>query len=271
MAAEDTVVMPDSLEGSADESDSADQTQETRVEEKSKGTDDEKATAAKSDADDAGKETDKTGKRIADTDKALKEKQRELHDLSMQIAAKKAVQEQLERERAESGKNGDGNDNPFAFLDDEERDADLDATPGKAVRRMLKDYTSKVVSLLQDRDSFLLKKVQETVDEATSPERAELRETIFELSGKKWFSALPKDAQVAAAKEWREVKASHSDHVRPHNASPGGTGRRTPSQKLTAKEEREAEAAAIARAVWGDKQDPDEDLYMFGKPKTEKQ
>jgi len=258
--ADDTVLMPDSLQDSPAPTggESVEQPQAT-VE----------ATASPTYSPEQGNQDegdDKTAKRISDTDAALKAKQRELHEITVQLAAQKAVQEALQRERDGGKKDGAEESNPFGYLDDEDKDAEVDLQPGKGVRSILKDHTATMFKVLESRDSHLLGKVQAMLDEALNPERAELKDTIAELSQKPWFSALPKDQQLAAAKEWKSLRSAKTETIDPHKSSPGGTGRRVTTGAKTADEQREEAARAKARAIFGAQKEGDEDLYLMGKP-----
>jgi hypothetical protein len=258
--ADDTVLMPDSLQGSPAGGESAAQTRAT-VTETAPDTDSPDETGNQ---DDAG---DKTAKRISDTDAALKLKQRELHEITMQLAAQKAVQEAMQRERGDGKKkDAEAEGDPFAYLDAEDGDAEVDAQPGRGVRSVLKNHTATMFKVLESRDAHLIKTMRAMLEESTNPERVELKDTLAELSQKPWFAALPKDQQLAAAKEWKSIQSGKTETIAPHTSSPGGTGRRVSASGKTASEMREEEAKAKARAIFGAQKDGDEDLYLMGKP-----
>jgi len=179
-------------------------------------------------------------KRVADRRAYLEQSQKELTQTRQELAALKAVREELARQK-EPDK---GAEDPFAGIFSENLSEEVSEDPGVMVGVLQKTLQS-IGNLLQQRDtalsSTLESKVQQLIEQATSPEAALLKDTP--LKGQAWFDSLSHPAKVEAAKAFAN---SSGKPLKPPATSPAGTRRGATDDSTPDKRKAAAEASAAA-------------------------
>lgn len=186
-------------------------------------------------------------KRLADTEAALKDRQREFFEFAKTSGATEAQLKQLMAAKAKEQEQDP--------LDDPKVDEQLSTDP-LFVKKLIRDRESALkrefAQLLQDRDAYFLdreNRVREMVMES-SPNMARYKAARDELKKQSWFGALSHDDQQAAVKAFAASKPTSM----PDTISPV-SGRRPP--KPTAEPVNEdAENLARLLGVDGEPRDP---------------
>jgi hypothetical protein len=186
-------------------------------------------------------------KRLADTEAAFKERQREFYEFVKSSGATEAQLKQL-MEAQSKEKETDP-------LDDPNVDEQLSTDPlfvKKLIRESGASLKRELAKLLQDRDAYFLdreNRVREMVMES-SPTMAKYKAARDELKKQSWFGALSQDDQQAAIKAFAAAKPERT----PDTISPV-SGRRPPKVAGEPVNE-EAEALAALYGLTGEPKDP---------------
>jgi hypothetical protein len=228
---DESTVMPDSSSLSPDEGDSRTGTQVTSEQGTESTTGDSPKGIQSKDGQDPV-----MAKRLADTETALKERQREFTEMSLKLA-------ELKGQFNERTKSEQTTSDPMADVWNAELEERFVSEPQKVIGEVLQRQQRAFGQVLQQRDDYWKDQIGKIVDERVNPERIELRDTINELSKSDWFTKLSPNEQVAAAKQYRGAPGRETG-PQPHSTSLGGTGRRTVDTR-TADETRRATAKAI--------------------------
>ena len=184
-------------------------------------------------------------KRIADTEAALKERQREFFEFAKTAGATEAQIRQLIEARQQK-EEPDPLDNP-------ETDEKLSTDP-LYVKRVIRERESRlkreIADLLRERDGYWDGRVQKLKDMMmeSSPALSAQRKAHDELSKKPWFGMLDDDARQQAVKDFVANRQSP-------DTLPPVSGRRTPAERKTEVNE-DAEALIRALGLDGEAKDP---------------
>lgn len=260
MADDDTLVMPDSVRTPAPVQDAALDAQAPEPD--AQASPDDGAQAAPDDAGtQAAEPDDKTAKRVADTEAALKEKQAELTRVSQEIALQKAIKKQLDARQAPAPKQEEKD-----YLDDPEWVQRFEEDPTAAVREIQRNERARLKSTFEARDEYLMGQFKRMLDERTDPARLELQGQLATLAAEiPGFEDIPAQTQIAMAKKFADATPSKPDTRRPPATGPAGTGRPPPPVNGPSQRQKAAQAAHAAIPEWN-RGDSDLDQYPFGKP-----
>lgn len=212
------------------------------------GLGEEKSSA--SDEESVQVEDSKLDKRVADTQAALKESQKEYHELRESIAEMRG---QL------SGLTAPPQTEERDYLDDEAWREKFNDDPAAAYVEAIKTERAKYAELLQQRDGYNEHMRQQMISDAVNPEVAELHDAIAELGKHDWFKVLNTKGQIEAAKSFSAAQPAKPQTRTPSSMGPGGTGRR--AVQIQQNDARTTAAEAQVRAIWGDDKDDVDDMY----------
>jgi len=164
----------------------------------------------------------KVEKRVHDTEAALKERQAELTRINQEIAARKAVQEELARVKEAQNKPA----MPSNPMEDPEFIASLeDMSTDEAIRAYAERSQQYFGSVLDMRDEAFKQMLKEQIGFVTDPRMAQLKDTIATLSNESWFMALPESERLAAAEKFAGASGVSSATIPAPGTTVAGTQR----------------------------------------------
>lgn len=191
---------------------------------------------------------DKTTQRVQDTQSALKEAQRQYHEMRIQLAELKGqltAERQLMVEQAKADSVPEPAPDPLANR--EAWDSKYANDPVGMQLEMLKAVRGQMAALLDERDKELLSKAANL----SSPERLDLRQELDALGKLGWFQKLSSADQLQAARDLKaNLGASRPQGSGPLKASkggPAGTGRADEPVQV---DERRKIADVMAQRIW---------------------
>lgn len=200
---------------------------------------------------------DKTSKRLKDTESALKEAQKQFHDMKAELAELKGEQKVLLAQKTAPSEE----DRPD-WLDKlpSQYENQFDAEQLSAIGNIFAQSRSDTVELLNARDEHWKGVVADMIGDAVNPDRAEYRSEVTELNKYDWFKQLKAKDQVEAAKSYRNAKPK-GPGPKPPDTGPAGTGQRAdskPAQDAAVKAAKET-----AKAIFGTGANKDESVVTI--------